>query len=63
MGESVSALSAQGTESGFIYMYLYLCFWGDHFSEERGNFEPFIGITSHHAYNVMCTATLSSLQA
>ena len=39
-GEPERAPNTRGTGSGFIciYIYLYVCLWGDHFSEERVKF-------------------------
>ena len=36
-GEPERAPNTRGTGSGFIciYIFLYVCLWGDHFSEER----------------------------
>ena len=38
--EPERAPNTRGTGSGFIcvYIYLYVCLWGDHFSEERVKF-------------------------
>ena len=41
-GEPERTPNTRGTGSGFIciilYIYLYVCLWGDHFSEERVKF-------------------------
>ena len=39
-GEPERAPNTRGTGSGFIcvYIYIYICLWGDHFSEERVKF-------------------------
>ena len=53
----------EGQEAVYIYVYIFVCLWGDHFSEEGVKFKQRIGIGRHaHLFALWQTLQITCKQ-